>query len=640
MDSLPIELLRKIFVVGCDSELIETGLRPLHISRGPSTGPALKPFIVSVSRVCHLWNSLVIEDQYFWVTWKYLETSYHNDSVTLKTLEEARRLCLEAPRDCQVDFHFKHTGSHSNDPRVTHLLPVLSELLESRRRQFQCLRLEVDADSDFLQHLGRAHWDNLQVLWLGIYPIKDDVEPDLPLEVLAPRLHTLTFDDRRLGPHSHFPRVKGLFRMSLWRENFGSSKEPFDWFIAMVRPSMESLTSLAVRVEITKPWAWEEWPAGGVDLQLPCLRELSISSVDSFEFVFDFLSLIKTSCLSKHSIAAVSYIHRPDYPPSYLSSESGYTWRRLRSVTTLKLRFQHVIIYDWFFALLQNTDRISDLTMVACSCGRKECHLPGEVIQPQRTVQFRNLVNFRYYQLNIHKGSLAQFCNQFDFSPASGFVLIHPTLTDREQVPRVDFDFPKAQTLRVPRWSFLQFIAAPTISELHLPIDQLFSSRLEGFRTNLPTVTKLCLHECSSISNEAFVSLRELQRVMPNISSIELPDLVVSTKGEDGDIIRSLPISLSGIEPSQAPAFRIVSLSVIFSDASGSSKTKELLQAIRAHVEERQSLGLPRVQTLRFNRTPPQCDELEWLKREVMNLEIRKQESLGPGFTRWAGRGY
>jgi len=68
----------------------------------------------------------------------------------------------------------------------------------------------------------------------------------------------------------------------------------------------------------------------------------------------------------------------------------------------------------------------------------------------------------------------------------------------------------------------------------------------------------------------------------------------------------------------------------------GSHSIKEVLQAIQAHVRERESLGCPAVQTLCFNRNPPDCDELDWLKRRVANLEVREQDPLCHEFTPWA----
>jgi len=276
-------------------------------------------------------------------------------------------------------------------------------------------------------------------------------------------------------------------------------------------------------------------------------------------------------------------------------------------------------------------------------------------VSPPRTVQFRNLVNVRYLG-EPRDGSLELFYNHFDFTAASGFVQIHSTKALSSQ--SATFDFPKAQKLEVYSLRLLGYIRAPDITELRIPID-LMDVTLLPSRTGLPAVTKLCLLPCRERHVIPFIAIRDLQDVMPNITSIELASSTILMKRtivgmkksifgkrkifwktEDNDV-QTLPISLSGIKRSQASALRIRTLSVTFDGYWNSQPMhmKKLLQAIQAHVEERKNLGCPALQTLCFNSNPSECDELDWLRRRVTNLEVREQDPPCPEFARWASEG-
>jgi len=224
MDTLPIELLRRIFIAGCDSELIEDGVRFSQFLKSGQQPPGpvrtLKPFMVPVSTICKLWKAVAVEEQYFWVAQTSLRFrlgTFLDQPIPeepAKSLADTK-LRFEDSNGGQIDFHYHLTQCWRYEPlhtKVAKSLPAISEWFDSNlpthRRQFQRLWIEVDADSDLLRHLGRGDWDNLQVLWIQIHPtvnLKKLVEPDLPLDISAPRLHTLKLDDRRDDWHSHFP---------------------------------------------------------------------------------------------------------------------------------------------------------------------------------------------------------------------------------------------------------------------------------------------------------------------------------------------------------------------------------------------------------------------------------------------------
>jgi len=200
--------------------------------------------------------------------------------------------------------------------------------------------------------------------------------------------------------------------------------------------------------------------------------------------------LIQTSRLRKLSVSAGSY---SCYPDSFLSCPStpGHTWEHLQSVDILDLDLHHLVVYDRFFTFLRNTDNISDLMIHSCT---ESCGTPKEMVSRKKTVGFRKLINFRYWEGwgCSSNNSLDTLCDQFDFTATSGVVQLFINQAPSQSAA---LEFPRAMKLEVYSTispTILGLITVPAITEFRIPINYI-DAELLGSNITFPTVTELRL---------------------------------------------------------------------------------------------------------------------------------------------------